>query len=107
MLDEPASRKTTKVTVWSVIYAVGTRRLEIVISNLNQLGYYEITDRRLLSQLRLQFPDNDCIFMNDATPKSVKAHSDNRGIRVPDWSGNSPDLNSIQYLWKEMKDEIS
>lgn len=93
----------TKVILWSVISAMGTGILEIVKCNLNEVVYRDITDRRLLSQLREWFSDNDSIYVHDEalfhTAKTTKTHLNNHG--------NSQDLDPIECLWKVIKHEIS
>lgn len=52
--------------------AMSTERLEIVNSHSNQVRYRDIIARRLLPQLRVWFPDNDSIFMNDEAFHTTK-----------------------------------
>lgn len=52
--------------------AMSTERLEIVNSHSNQVRYRDIIARRLLPQLRVWFPDNYSIFMNDEAFHTTK-----------------------------------
>lgn len=101
----------TKVMVWSVISCKGTGRLEIVRGMMNQVEYRRIIDKRLVPQLREWFPENDCIFMQDGAPchraRKIMEHFRELGYRVLDWPGNSPDMNPIEGLWNDLKDEMS
>lgn len=55
------------------------------------------------SQIMTAFP---CMMDLPATQPRVKTQLDNQGNRVLTWPGR-PDLNPIECLWKDMKDEIS
>lgn len=74
----------TKVLVCPGTFLMGNGGLDIAKGNLNQIGYRHIIDRRLLSQAREWFPDNDFVFMHGGAPfhsaGSVKTHLDNQGI---------------------------
>lgn len=101
----------TKVIVWSVFLVMCTRELKIVKRNLNQVGYRDIINRRLPPQLRELFSDNDCFLSctMEVLAKTVKIHLDNHGIRVLDWPGNTPDLNTnrIPMERRERQDKPS
>lgn len=55
-----------------MISTMSTERLEIVKGHSNQVRYRDIIARRLLTQLRVWFPDNDSIFMNDEAFHTTK-----------------------------------
>ena len=53
----------------------------------------------------------ECIFMRESTSchkaKVVTSYLQNERIEALPWPGNSPDLRSIEKLWKILKDEVA
>jgi len=100
----------SKIMVWGAISVHGPSRLHIVEGTMNGAKYISMLNSRLLPQIRDWFEQEPCIFQQDSTPchtaKAVYAWFKTNKIKVLKWPGNSPDMNPIESMWNQLKDEI-
>ena len=100
-----------KVMVWSLISAHGTGRLHVINGTMNSLKYRDVIDQQLVPQAEEWFPDGNYVFQQDGAPchtsNLIKDHLQGMGLEVLPWPGNSPDLNPIEGLWNDMKNEVN
>ena len=100
----------SKIMVWGAISVHGPSRLHIVEGTMNGAKYISMLNSRLLPQIRNWFEQEPCIFQQDSAPchtaKAVYAWFETNKIKVLKWPGNSPDMNPIESMWNQLKDEI-
>ena len=100
----------SKIMVWGAISVHGPSRLHIVEGTMNGAKYISMLNSRLLPQIRNWFEQEPCIFQQDSAPchtaKAVYAWFKTNKIKVLKWPGNSPDMNPIESMWNQLKDEI-
>ena len=100
----------SKIMVWGAISVHGPSRLHIVEGTMNGAKYISMLNSRLLPQIRNWFEQESCIFQQDSAPchtaKAVYAWFKTNKIKVLKWPGNSPDMNPIESMWNQLKDEI-
>ncbi|GFW00437.1 transposable element Tcb2 transposase [Trichonephila clavipes] len=102
----------TKIMIWSVISGKGTGRLYVVKCMMRQDQYIDVLQNRLIPQLEEWFPNGEpYIFMQDGAPchtsRSIKVFVAEQNIPLLDWTGNSPDMNTIENVWELMKREVA
>ena len=114
-LDPDCVRQTVKhpvkIMIWGAISVHGTSRLHIVEGMMNSQQYVEVLEKRFFPQLLDWFPDGNAVLMHDGAPchrsAMVSRYLEGHGLEVLPWPGNSPDMNPIEGLWKDLKDKIS
>ncbi|GFW23434.1 transposable element Tcb2 transposase [Trichonephila clavipes] len=104
--------QTVKHPIKIMISGKGTGRLYVVKGMMRQDQYKDVLKNRLIPQLEEWFPKGEpYIFMQDGAPchtaRSIKAFLAEQNIPLLDWPGNSPDMNTIENVWKLMKREVA
>ena len=111
---EKCSKKTVKfgggsVMVFDMSSAQGTTPLVHLNSRVNATVYKNLLDEHVLPNF-----DNsrlaDPIFMQDNAPchnaKSVLNYLQEQNVELLDWPPQTPDLNSIESLWKTLGENV-
>ena len=94
--------------IWGCFSYSGPGRISVVKVTMKTENYIQTLSQKLIPSARDMFGEDDWIFQDDnaSCHRSIRTKNwlRSKDIRTLPWPGNSPDLNSIEKFWANLKE---